>query len=86
MKITVLEKDDDKLKIEMDDLTLVNLLNENIWKKKVKYAAFSVDHPYLSKPILIVKGTNPGKIMLDAAGQVIDDVEELRKKIEHAMK
>ncbi len=86
MKINVLEQDDEKLKIEMNDLTLVNLLNENIWKKKVKYSAYSVEHPYLSKPVLLVKSSNPKQSMIDAAERIIEDVEELRKKAEHALK
>jgi DNA-directed RNA polymerase subunit L len=86
MKINVIENEDEKLRIEMDDLTLVNLLNENIWKQKIKYSAYSVDHPYLSKPILLVKGKNPKHSMFEAADRIIEDVEELRKKAEHALK
>jgi DNA-directed RNA polymerase subunit L len=87
MKIQILEKGKDRLKLEIhDNLTLVNLLNENLWKQKIKYAAYSVDHPYLSKPVLTVSSTNPKKSLLDAADQIIEDVEELRKKVQHALK
>ena len=87
MKIDVLEREKGKLKIEIhDNLTLVNLLNENLWKQKIKYAAYSVDHPYLSKPVLTVSSTNPKKAVLDAAEQIINDVKELRKKVQHISK
>ena len=87
MKIDIIEKDKDKLKLEIhDNLTLVNLLNENIWKQKIKYSAYSVEHPYLSKPVLTVKGVSPKRTILNAAEQIIKDVRELRKKVQRAMK
>ena len=87
MKIDVLEKEKDKLKLEIhDNLTLVNLLNENIWKQKIKYAAYAVDHPYLSKPVLTVSSTSPKAVIIKAAEQIIEDVKELRKKVQHAIK
>ena len=60
MKIEVLEDEKDTLKIEIhDNQTLVNLINENLWQQKVDMAAYRIDHPYLSKPVLIVKAKNP---------------------------
>jgi len=87
MKIDVLKREKDKLKLEIhDNLTLVNLLNEKLWKQKIKYSAYAVDHPYLSKPILTVSSTNPKKAVLDAAENIINDVKELRKKVQHSIK
>ena len=88
MKIEVLESKDDEVKIEIhESLTLVNLLNENIWKTKgLDYSAYGVEHPYLSKPVLTVKSKNPKKTILDAAEQIIEDVKELRKQVEREFK
>jgi len=87
MKIDVLENDDNKLKIELHtNLTIVNLLNENIWKQKVDVSAYRTDHPYLSRPILMVKSKNPKKSILDAATEIIEDVKEFRKQFQNAMK
>ena len=86
MKIDILEKKKEKLKISLDNLTLVNLLNENLWKGKIGYSAYSVDHPYLSKPVLVVKSKYPKKSLLDASEQIIADTRELRKKFQHARK
>ena len=86
MKIDVLQKRKDSLKINLNDLTFVNLLNENLWKEHIKYSAYSVDHPYLSKPVLIVNSTDPKKSLLNAAEQVIADTKELRKKFQHVIK
>ena len=87
MKIEVLEDEKDTLKIEIhDNQTLVNLINENLWQQKVDMAAYKIDHPYLSKPVLIVKSKNPKKALLDATEQVIEDVKELKKKLSAELK
>jgi DNA-directed RNA polymerase subunit L len=88
MKIDVIENENDKIKIELhDNLTLVNLLNEVIWKQKgVDFSAYSQKHPYLSKPVLVVKGKNPKKIVIEATEQIIEDVKELRKHFENVTK
>ncbi len=83
MKIEVLEDEKDTLKIGIhDNQTLVNLINENLWRQKIDMAAYKVDHPYLSKPVLIVKAKNPKKALLDATEQVIEDVRDLRKRLQ----
>ncbi len=87
MKIEVIEEDKEKLKIRVhNNLTLVNALNENVWKQKIDYAAYKVDHPYLSQPELVVKGKNPKKALLDAAEQVIADAKEMKKHFQKAVK
>lgn len=83
MKIEILEENDGKLKMKIDDLTLVNLLNDNIWKQKsVEMAAYNVEHPYLAQPVLVVKSKNPKKTLLDAAEKILEDVKELKKKVD----
>ena len=87
MRIEVLEDEKETLKLEVyDNTTLVSAINENLWQQKVDVAAFKVDHPYLSKPILLVKSKNPKKALLDATAQVIDDVKDLRKKLQAELK
>ncbi len=87
MKINVLENEDEKLKVEIDtNLTLVNLLNDNIWQQKVDASAYKKDHPYLSKPVLLVRAKNPKKAILDATDQIIADIKEFRKHFQAAMK
>lgn len=87
MNIEVIENKDDNLKIKIDDLTLVNLLNETIWRKATKsldYSAYSIEHPYLSKPVLIVKSKDPKKTVIDAAERIAEDVAKLKKELEKA--
>ena len=88
MNIEVLENENDKVKIKIDDLTFVNLLNENIWKQKsgLDYAAYAKEHPYLTHPILTIKSKDAKKSLVDAAERIQKDVEELLKKFEKAAK
>ncbi len=87
MKIDVIENEDEKLKMQVHtNLTLVNLLNDKIWKQRVDMSAYRCDDPYLSKLELLVRGKNPKKAVLDAAEEIIEDVKELRKQFEHAVK
>ena len=88
MKIEVLENEKETLKIEVhDNTTLISVINENLWQQKgVDVAAFKVDHPYLSKPVLIIKSRNPKKSLLDAAEQVVEDAKDLHKKVQAELK
>ena len=84
MAVRILEKTKDMLKIEMDDLTLVNLLNERLWKQRINYSAYAIDHPYLSRPILTIKSKFPNKSLMNAAQSIIEDAKELKKKAARA--
>jgi len=87
MEVKLLEEGKDKLKLEVNDLTFVNILNENIWKQKgIDYAAYDVQHPYKSKPILVVRSTNPKKSVIDAADRIIEDIKELRRLVKKELK
>ena len=86
MKLNVVEQKKDKLKLEIPDLTFVNVLNDKLWNAGADYSAYNVDHPYLSKPVLVLKSKNPKTILLRAGEQVIADVRELRKLFQHAVK
>ena len=82
MKIEVLENEDQKLKVKLDDnMTLVNLLNENLWQQKIDAAAYTREHIYLTQPMLLVRSKDPKKHLMAAAEQIVEDVEELRKKL-----
>ena len=86
MEINVKENEKNMIKVEMSDLTFVNLLNERLWEenesvKSFDYSSFSIDHPYMAKPVLIVKSANPSKAVLDATDYIISDVESLKKQL-----
>ncbi len=83
MKIDVLENEKDRLVIEIhDDTTLVNLLHENVWNDK-GFSTYTKKHPYLSNPVLTIKGSNPKKTLLNAAEQAVSDVKEMKKQVKN---
>jgi DNA-directed RNA polymerase subunit L len=88
MEIKVLEHDKDggKVKIELDDKTLANVLNAALWEGKIDYAAWSHDHPYLSKPVILVKAKDPKAALVAAAEQVAADAEAVKKAFVKAAK
>jgi DNA-directed RNA polymerase subunit L len=87
MEIRILEESDDMMKVEIDDVTLVNLLNEKIWKQRgIEFSAYNIEHPYLSKPVITVRSKNPKKALIDAADKIIDDVDAIRKKLQAVLK
>ncbi len=87
MELRILEENDDMLKVEIDDVTLVNLLNEKVWKQRgIEFSAYKIEHPYLAKPVITVKSKNPKKALIEAADKIIEDVDALRKKLGAALK
>ncbi|GEM_PF-2404677 len=84
--IKVIENEKDKVRVEVDDLTLVSLLNENLWQGKVDYAAWKRGHPLLEKPTLLVGAKDAKKSIVEAAEQVSEDAKALKKKFISAMK
>jgi len=86
MDIKILEETDDKVKLEIDDLTFVNLLNEVVWKQKIEWAAWARDHPYLSNPVISVKAKDPKKALIAAAEQIQADAEAIKKAFLKAAK
>ena len=88
MKVKVLEKKKDKLKVEIDgeSHTLLNLLRENAWKEKVEQASYMIEHPYLAKPKIIVRAKNPKKILVDSAQKIATDAKDFSREFSRAMK
>lgn len=87
MTLTVLENEDSKLKIKVPDMTLINLINDSIWQQRgIEISAYATEHPYLGEPVLLVKAKNPKKALLEAAQKIVDDVKDLRKQFQNAVK
>ena len=86
MDINVLSKEGEKVELEINDLTFINLLHETLWKKKIDYSAYNKDHPYLSKPIIIIKSKDAKKSLAEAGEDIVECVEDLRKKFQKSIK
>lgn len=86
MEINLIKKEGDKLELEINDLTFVNLLHETLWTKKIDYSAYNKDHPFLTKPLLLVKAKDAKKVLIDASETIEANTEELKKKFQKAVK
>ena len=84
VEMKVVENEKGKLKVEINDnSTIVGMVNDQIWNQKgVDLSTFSMGHPYLGKPILLVKGKEPEKAVIEAAEKVSDSIKSLRKQLE----
>ena len=82
MKITILEETKERLKIEVigEDHTLCNALRNELWNVKgVEVSGYTMDHPLVTKPVLLVetKGEDPRKALLKA----VENIKEKNKKL-----
>ncbi|MBI2583864.1 MAG: hypothetical protein HYW25_04305 [Candidatus Aenigmarchaeota archaeon] len=74
MEIKVLEKSENKVRLEIDDRTFVNMLNDKMWELgKSEYSARKQEHPYTTKPEFIIKAKDPKAAMIDATEEIIKD-------------
>ncbi len=88
MELKVIEKKPDKIRMEVtgEDHTLLNVLTEYAWEAKASQASYMIDHPYLSKPEMMIKAKNPKKVLNDAAQIVMDRSKEFKVAFERAVK
>ena len=87
MKLKAIEKKKDKWKLEIEgeDHALLNLLRENAWKAGAKQASYAIEHPYLSTPVITVRGPNPKKLLADSAKFIIDDAKVLQREAKRVL-
>jgi DNA-directed RNA polymerase subunit L len=92
MKVVVLNKSENELKIEIQgsDHGLCNLLQKKILlDKNVDLAGYDVPHPLASSPIIYIrmKGKfKPEDTLIAAAEKAIADNEEFGKELAKALK
>jgi DNA-directed RNA polymerase subunit L len=92
MKIIVLEKKENELKIEIEgaDHGLCNLLQKRILEdKNVDLAGYDVPHPLASHPIIYIrmKGAHkPEDTLIAAAEKAIESNEAFGKALDKALK
>jgi len=92
MKIKVLKKADNELKIEIEGGShgLCNLIQKRLLEdKRVEFAGYDVPHPLASSPILYVrmKGrTTPEEAIIDAVEKVKEANEAFGKELTRALK
>lgn len=86
MEIRVSEKDKNRVEIELvaEDHTLCNALRNELCKDNdVKAAAYKIEHPLASNPIILVetKKGNPRKTITKAADSLKKTIKEFRDSL-----
>lgn len=79
MKVNFLVSEKDKLEVELDNLTVAELLRDMLWKdESVTLAAWKREHPS-KNPILVLhtKGKDAKKVLLST----IEKIQELNSEI-----
>ena len=75
----ILTQDKDFLEVELESLTLVELLRVYLNKdSNVDFAAWKRLH-YTKSPILAIKGKNPKKSLKDAVSVITKDLTSIEK-------
>ena len=92
MKINVLKKNENELKIEIQgaDHGICNLLQKKILQdENVDLAGYDVPHPLASSPIIYIRmkgNLQPEDTLVAAAKKAITDNEEFSKELAKALK
>ncbi len=88
MQLNVLSESKGLLKLELrgETHTLANLLREQAWHTGATQAAYAVDHPSMSQPVLTIRGPNPRKALSEAATRIAEQSNEFSKAFQRAAK
>ena len=92
MKVKVLKKSENELKIEIEGTShgLCNLLAKRLLEdKKVEFAGYDLPHPLASSPIIYVrmKGANkPEEALIEAASKVREANDTFSKELDRVLK
>ncbi len=88
MKIKILKKEKNELEIEMDNLTLAEVIRNELWQDpSVEISAWKRENPS-KDPILVVKtkGKDAMKVLLDGIGRIQDHNTEILKEFKKIFK
>jgi len=91
MEVQLLEKEDSKMKVKIvgEGHAFANVLRKKLHEEKdVDLAAYNIDHPLLSDPVLKV-GTsgerNPKEVLVDVSSKLGKEYEEVQMKLKKAL-
>lgn len=87
MKLKVIEKSKNKLKLEItgEDHTFCNALRKELWNDKdVKVAGYNIEHPLVTNPVIIIEtsGKDPKKAIEAALKRLKARNAELKTKLQ----
>lgn len=81
MELNVLKSSKDEMELEVDDLTLAEILRVYLNKdSSVGFAAWRREHP-TKNPVLLVrtKGKNAKKAIIDAVSEITKELDKVEK-------
>ena len=87
MTIEVVEERKDLLKLEFrgDTQTLPQVLATQVWQEDGEAAAFQ-EHPFMESPKLVVRGSNPKKLLEKASEAIEEQCDEFKEEFQRALK
>ena len=87
MQIKILKQEKEELEIEIDNLTIAELLRNELWNEEVEVSAWKREHP-TKNPVLIIrtKGKDAKKVLLDAIEKIQEKNQEILKEFKKAFK
>ncbi len=91
MELKKVEESDKRLIVEFEDesIAFVNMVKDKLWEDpSVKEAATIREHPYLSKPKILVetsRGT-PESALEKASKKLLEEAEEFGEKFKASLK
>lgn len=79
MEVKVIKDEKNELDIELNSLTIAELLRAYLNKGDVKIAAWKRDHP-TKNPVLHIESDNPKKTLKNAISQIEKEIESALKE------
>lgn len=79
--VTILEESKSRLQAEVigADHTVLNVVVQELWNDStITVAAYTIDHPLVGKPKLVIEGSNPKKSLKEACQRVIKNTSSLK--------
>lgn len=91
MELKVLKKTEDELQLEVigEGHTFMNALRSELWNDKdVAVAAYRVEHPVISNPVLFLKTKkkDPYDVLVSTSERLSEKFDSLKKLMEKSLK
>ena len=85
MKISIIEKEKSKLKIELEgsSKSFAHFISSEIWELGGEAAALQ-EHPFMVNPKLLVKASNPKKIIDKAVESIEKKCNEIKTSFKNS--
>ena len=82
MEVKILREDKEDLEVEIDNLTVAEILRVYLNKdSNVSFAAWKRDHP-TKNPVLKIQSKNAKKALKDAVSAITKDLDKVEKDFE----